>query len=143
MRISTKGRYALRVMIDLAEHNSENYIPLKDIVARQEISQKYLESIMADLSKAGLLDGQHGKGGGYKLNRLPDQITVFEVLKTVEGDLAPVACLEATAKPCSRVAECKTLPMWKKLYEIVSDYFKGITLAHLMKNDSVGNNYVI
>lgn len=143
MKISTKGRYALRVMIDLAEHNSENYIPLKDIVARQEISQKYLESIMSDLSKAGMLEGQHGKGGGYKLNRAPDQITVYEVLKTTEGDLAPVACLEAMAKPCSRAAECKTLPMWEKFYEIIRNYFSSVTLADLMQNDAGGSNYVI
>lgn len=143
MKISTKGRYALRVMIDLAEHNSENYIPLKDIVARQEISQKYLESIMSDLSKAGMLEGQHGKGGGYKLNRAPDQITVYEVLKTAEGDLAPVACLEAMAKPCSRAAECKTLPMWEKFYEIIRNYFSSVKLADLMQNDAGGSNYVI
>ncbi|MGN0796569.1 MAG: RrF2 family transcriptional regulator [Christensenellales bacterium] len=143
MKISTKGRYALRVMIDLAEHNSENYIPLKDIVARQEISQKYLESIMSDLSKAGMLEGQHGKGGGYKLNRAPDQITVYEVLKTAEGDLAPVACLEAMAKPCSRAAECKTLPMWEKFYEIIRNYFSSVTLADLTQNDADGSNYVI
>lgn len=143
MKISTKGRYALRVMIDLAEHNSENYIPLKDIVARQEISQKYLESIMSDLSKAGMLEGQHGKGGGYKLNRAPDQITVYEVLKTAEGDLAPVACLEAMAKPCSRAAECKTLPMWEKFYEIIRNYFSSVTLSDLTQNDADGSNYVI
>ena len=143
MRISTKGRYALRVMIDLAEHNSGNYIPLKDIVARQEISQKYLEGIMTDLSKAGFLDGQHGKGGGYKLNRSPDNITVGEVLRIAEGDLAPIACLGENADPCSRAAECRTLPMWEKLYTMIRDYFDGITLADLMINDSEGNNYVI
>ncbi len=143
MRISTKGRYALRVMIDLAEHNSGNYIPLKDIVARQEISQKYLEGIMTDLAKAGFLDGQHGKGGGYKLNRSPDNITVGEVLRIAEGDLAPIACLGENADPCSRAAECRTLPMWEKLYTMIRDYFDGITLADLMINDSEGNNYVI
>ena len=143
MRISTKGRYALRVMIDLAEHNSGNYIPLKDIVARQEISQKYLEGIMTDLAKAGFLDGQHGKGGGYKLNRSPDNITVGEVLRIAEGDLAPIACLGENAGPCSRAAECRTLPMWEKLYTMIRDYFDGITLADLMINDSEGNNYVI
>lgn len=143
MKISTKGRYALRVMIDLAEHNSGSYIPLKDIVTRQEISQKYLEGIMTDLSKAGMLDGQHGKGGGYKLNRSPDNITVGEVLRIAEGDLAPIACLGENADPCSRAAECRTLPMWEKLYTMIRDYFDGITLADLMINDSEGNNYVI
>ncbi|MBQ9369877.1 MAG: RrF2 family transcriptional regulator [Clostridia bacterium] len=143
MKISTRGRYALRVMIDLAEHNSENYIPLKDIVARQDISQKYLEGIMTDLSKAGLLDGQHGKGGGYKLSRTPDDITVLEILMITEGDLAPIACLGNSAEPCARAAECRTLPMWEKLYTLIRDYFKGITLADLMQRDADGDNYVI
>ena len=130
-------------MIDLAEHNSENYIPLKDIVARQDISQKYLEGIMTDLSKAGLLDGQHGKGGGYKLSRTPDDITVLEILVITEGDLAPIACLGNSAEPCARAAECRTLPMWEKLYTLIRDYFKGITLADLMQRDADGDNYVI
>ena len=143
MMISTKGRYALRVMIDLAEHNSETYIPLRDVVARQEISQKYLEGIMTDLTKAGFLDGQHGKGGGYKLKRPAEDITVLEVLRTIEGSLAPVACLEGTANPCARLSECRTLPMWAKLYDIISDYFGGITIADLMKTDTSSDNYVI
>ena len=143
MKISTRGRYALRVMIDLAEHNSENYIPLKDVVARQDISQKYLEGIMTDLSKAGLLDGQHGKGGGYKLARTPDAITVLEVLTVTEGDLAPIACLGSLSEPCERAAECRTLPMWEKLYALIRDYFNGITLADLMQRDADGDNYVI
>ena len=143
MRISTKGRYALRVLIDLAEHNGERYIRLKDVTARQEISQKYLEGITADLTKAGFLDGQHGKGGGYKLKRSPDEITVLEVLQTTEGDLAPIACLDGSATPCSRAAECRTLPMWEKFYEIVRDYFSGITIANLMKTDTIGDNYII
>lgn len=143
MMISTKGRYALRVMIDLAEHNSGNHIPLKDITNRQEISQKYLEGIMTDLTKAGFLDGQHGKGGGYKLNRSPDEITVLEILQTTEGDLAPISCLDVSAKPCSRAAECRTLPMWEKLYDIIRDYFNGVTIADLMKTDTGGDNYII
>ena len=143
MKISTRGRYALRVMIDLAEHSSENYIPLKDIVARQEISQKYLEGIMTDLSKAGMLDGQHGKGGGYKLNRTPDQITVLDVLLTTEGDLAPISCLDKGAEPCARAAECRTLPMWEKFYELIRNYFSSVTLADLMLTGSDGDNYVI
>ena len=143
MRISTKGRYALRVLIDLAEHNSESYIRLKDITARQEILQKYLEGIMADLTKAGFLDGQHGKGGGYKLKRSPDEIAVLEVLQTTEGDLAPIACLDGSANPCSRAAECRTLPMWKKFYELIREYFGGITIANLMKTDTIVDNYII
>ena len=122
MMISTKGRYALRVMIDLAEHNTGSYIPLKDIAARQEISQKYLESIVVILSKAGVLSGLHGKGGGYKLNRTPDQYTVGDILRLTEGSLAPVSCLETGESPCRRAAECRTLPMWTKLNEIIENY---------------------
>ena len=143
MKISTRGRYALRVMIDLAEHNSENYIPLKDVVVRQEISQKYLESIMTDLTKAELLDAQHGKGGGYKLKRAPDGITVLEVLLVTEGDLAPVACLSSDADPCTRAAECRTLPLWEKFYDLIRDFFGGVTLADLVRTAPDGDNYVI
>ena len=143
MKISTRGRYALRVMIDLAEHNSENYIPLKDIVARQEISQKYLEGIMTDLAKAGMFDAQHGKGGGYKLNRSPEQISVLDVLLTTEGDLAPIACLDKSAEPCTRAAECRTLPMWEKLYSLIREYLGSVSLADLMLPDNSGDNYVI
>lgn len=143
MRISTRGRYALRVMIDLAEHNSGVFIPLKDIVARQEISQKYVEGIMTDLSKAGMLEGQHGKGGGYKLNRAPEDYSVGDILRTTEGDLAPIACLEKDAEKCVRAQECRTLPMWKKLYEIINEYLDSVTLADLMSDDNGSNNYVI
>ena len=142
MKVSTRGRYALRVMIDLAENINGNYIPLKDIVSRQEISQKYLESIMTDLSKAGLVDGQHGKGGGYKLNRPPEDYSVGEILRITEGDLAPITCLEKNAKPCTRAKECKTLPMWKKLYEMVNDYLDGVSLAELTENGEI-DDYVI
>ena len=144
MKISTRGRYALRVMIDLAEHASkEAYIPLKDIVKRQEISLKYLEGIMTDLSKTGLLDAVHGKGGGYRLGRSPEEITVLEILQTTEGDLAPIACLDSGAEPCTRAAECRTLPMWEKLYGLIRDFFDGITLADLMLTGDEGDNYVI
>ena len=135
MKISTRGRYALRVMIDLAETGDDNFIPLKNIAARQKISQKYLESITADLTKAGLLDAQHGKGGGYKLRRAPDKITVLEVLLTTEGDLAPISCLENPSEHCALSAKCRTLPMWEKLYELIRDYFNGITLANLMSEN--------
>lgn len=142
MKISTRGRYALRVMIDLAEHYNGNFIPLKDVAERQDISQKYLESITADLSKNGLLEGQHGKGGGYKLSRSPDETTVGDILRTTEGDLAPVACLEKNAKPCERAADCRTLSMWRKLYRTINGFFDGITLADLI-SDGGGNDYVI
>lgn len=133
MKISTRGRYALRVMIDLAEHDSGEFIPLKDISARQTISQKYLESIMTDLSKAGIVTGQHGKGGGYKLSRVPDSYYIGEILRVTEGDLAPIACLDKGAAPCDRSGECRTLPMWKKLYEVINDYFDSVKLSDLIK----------
>jgi len=143
MKISTRGRYALRVMIDIAEHGSDSYIPLKDIVARQSISQKYLEGIMTDLVKAGLIDGLHGKGGGYKLNRAPDMYTIGDILRVAEGDLAPISCLEKNAPVCERAGECRTLPMWEKFYNLINEYFDGIKLSDLMSKDSVENNYVI
>ena len=143
MKISTKGRYALRVMIDIAEQKSDGFIPLKDIAARQEISQKYLEAIMKDLTKAEILDGHQGKGGGYRLNREADRITVFEILSATEGDLAPISCLECGAKPCSRAAECRTLPMWEKFYSLIKDFFGGVTLADLVGTERSGDNYVI
>lgn len=142
MKISTRGRYALRVMVDLAEHLDGNYIPLKDVAERQEISQKYLESIMLDLSRARLVDGRHGKGGGYMLNREPDGYTVFEILQMSEGDLAPVACLGDGVDVCDRAGECRTLSLWSGFYKVTKDYFSGITLADLM-NKSGENNYVI
>lgn len=141
MKISTRGRYALRVMIDLAEHFDGNYIPLKDVSERQEVSQKYLESIMLDLSKAKLVDGRHGKGGGYKLNRAPEEYTIFEILNITEGDLLPVSCLD-DADVCKRAGECRTLSLWKGFYKLIQDYFSGITLADLMNKPS-GYNYVI
>jgi Rrf2 family iron-sulfur cluster assembly transcriptional regulator len=142
MMISTKGRYALRVMVDLSEQNTTTYIPLKDIAKRQEISQKYLESIMTVLSKAGFVDALHGKGGGYKLNREPDQYTVASILKLTEGSLAPVACLEHGHKKCERSANCKTLPMWIELDNLINNYLEAITLADLANNVSSGD-YII
>jgi len=135
MKISTRGRYALRVMIDLAEQDINEYIPLKDVALRQGISQKYLESIMTDLSKANLVDGQHGKGGGYKLKKAADKYTVGEILRVTEGDLAPIACLENGATPCVRSADCRTLPMWKKLNDIIRDYFDKISLADIINGE--------
>lgn len=112
MMISTKGRYALRVLIDMAEHQKDGYIPLKEIARRQEISEKYLESIIKLLVKDQVLEGLRGKGGGYRLCVGPDQLTVGAVLRLTEGSLAPVACLEKGASPCERAAECRTLPLW-------------------------------
>ena len=132
MMISTRGRYALRVVIDLAENKDKNYIPLKDIAARQDISQKYLESIMTLLSKNNIVDGVHGKGGGYRLNREPNKYSVGEILRITEWSLAPVACLACNAKPCERADKCKTLPMWEKLDKIIEDYLDSVSLADLI-----------
>ena len=129
--ISTKGRYALRMMADLAEQDSDKYTPLKDIAVRQEISQKYLESIMTMLSKSGLVDSLHGKGGGYRLNKAPEDYSVVEILRVTETTMVPVTCLQEGAEPCPRAEFCKTLPMWKKFNEIIDDYFGNISLADI------------
>lgn len=133
MIVSTKGRYALRVMIDLAEHTDDERIPLKEIAIRQDISQKYIEAIMTLLSKHNLVDGVHGKGGGYKLSRKPEDYKISEILKVTEGTLAPVACLECGAEPCPKKEVCRTLPMWQKLDTMINGFFDGITLADLCK----------
>ena len=143
MLISTKGRYALRVMIDLVEHQSEGYIPLKEIAERQEISEKYLESIIKILVKAKLLDGLRGKGGGYKLTKAPEQYTAGSILRLTEESLAPVACLEDGAAPCTRAAECRTLPLWQGLDKVINEYLDSILLSDLVLPDSAGDNYVI
>lgn len=143
MLISTRGRYALRVMVDLAEHQREDYIPLKEIAERQEISEKYLESIIKILVRARLLEGLRGKGGGYKLTRSPEQYTAGEILRLTEECLAPVACLEKGANVCPRMSECRTLPMWQGLDKVISDYLDNITLADLTQTDIAGNDYVI
>ena len=143
MIVSTKGRYALRVMIDLSEHQSEKYVPLKEIAARQEISEKYLENILKVLVQNGFLEGLRGKGGGYRLTRSPDQYTVGEILMLTEGSLAPVSCLTPSAAPCSRMANCRTYEMWKGLNDLISNYFCNITLADLARPDQAGNDYVI
>ena len=140
--ISTRGRYALRVMIDLAEHGGGDFVPMKEVAARQEISLKYIERIMPLLTKENLVEGQHGKGGGYRLCRPPEDYSVGEILRITEGGLAPVACLECGAKPCSRAAECRTLPMWKKYYAMTNEFFDGISIADLMKNGA-SYEYVI
>ena len=142
MLISTKGRYALRVLLELAEHNDGSYMTLMDIAGRQEISEKYLESIMTVLSKNDMVEGQHGKGGGYRLIRQPEDYRVGDILRLTENSLAPVSCLEEGTNPCERAAECKTLPMWSRLFHMINDYFDGITIADLAGGDSA-DNYVI
>ena len=121
MLISTKGRYALRVMIDLAEHQTDGYIPLKEVAQRQDISEKYLETIIRLLVKANILSGLRGKGGGYKLTKSPDQYTVGAILRLTEDSLAPVSCLGPGAAVCARAAECRTLHMWQGLDSAVQD----------------------
>ena len=143
MLVSTKGRYALRVMLELAQDDSAAYLPLPAIAERQGISEKYLESIISVLSKAGLVDGLRGKGGGYRLTRSPDQYTVEEILMLTEGSLAPVTCLTPGASPCARLANCRTYEMWKGLNDLISNYFSHITLADLALPDQAGNDYVI
>ena len=143
MLISTKGRYALRVMADLAEHPTESYVPLKEIAQRQEISEKYLEAIIKILVKSRLLTGIRGKGGGYKLTRPLEQYTVGEILRLTEESLAPVTCLEEDAAACSRAAECRTLPVWKGLDRVINEYLDGITIADLIRRGEAGNDYVI
>ena len=143
MLISTKGRYALRVMIDLAEHRGEGFIPLKTIAQRQEISEKYLESIIKLLVKSRLLSGLRGKGGGYQLTKAPDQYTVGDILRLTEESLAPVACLMPEAAACPRAAACRTLPLWKGLDQVINDYLNSVTLADLMRQGDAGDDYVI
>lgn len=143
MKISTKGRYAIRVMLDLAERGTEEFIPLTDIAKKQGISEKYLEAIVGVLSKNDFLLSLRGKGGGYKLSCLPEEYTIGSILKLVEGSFAPVACLEKKPNRCERVAECQTIKMWEGLEKLIEDYFEGITLADLMKEGKGADNYVI
>ena len=142
MLVSTRGRYALRVLIDLAEHHTGGYIPMKDVAARQELPVKYIERIMPLLVKGGLVEGVHGKGGGYRLCVAPEECSVGTVLRLTEGALAPVACLDDGAKPCPRAAGCRTLPMWQEFYAMVNRYFDGITLADLAAVETA-DTYVI
>ena len=142
MLVSTRGRYAIRVMIDLAEHMNGKYIPMKEIADRQDVSLKYMTKIMQALTKSGMLDGQHGKGGGYKLNREPEEYRVGDILRLTEGTLAPVACIDETDCKCDRSFECRTRPMWNELDKLISEYLDGITIADLMEGDTA-DNYVI
>ena len=133
MIVSTKGRYALRVMIDLAEQHKQERVPLKEIAERQEISQKYIEAIMTILSKNGFVDAVHGKGGGYRLNKAPEDYKVGDILRLTEGSLSPVACLEKGAEVCPRKDNCRTLSLWTKLDELVENFLDSVTLADLIK----------
>lgn len=143
MIVSTKGRYALRVMIDLAEHQAEGFIPLKEIAERQEISEKYLEAILKVLVRERYLTGLRGKGGGYRLSRPAETYTVGSIVRLTEGTLAPVSCLEANALPCPRAAGCRTLPMWTRFNQVINEFLDSYTLADLMAGGEAGNDYVI
>jgi Rrf2 family protein len=133
MIASTKGRYALRVLADMASESERGatFIPLKDIADRQEISEKYLEAIVKLLVNEGLLIGQRGKGGGYKLAKAPEEYTVGEIIRAAEGSVAPVACLVEGAKKCSRYDKCTTIGMWTKLDSIINDYLDSVKLVDL------------
>ena len=133
MIISTRGRYALRVMLELAENESGDYIAMKIIAERQGISLKYLERILPVLTQNQIVEGVQGKGGGYRLTRKPEEYRIGEILRLTEGDLAPVTCLECDAEVCQRRDECRTLPMWTKLHDIIGEYLDSVTLADLLE----------
>lgn len=132
--ISTRGRYALRVLTDLAEHEGER-IPMREVASRQEISLKYIERILPELTRAGLIEGTHGKGGGYRLCRSANEIRVGDVLRLTEGTLSPVACLSCGENPCPRAADCRTLPLWERYRKMTEEFFDGVTVADLMKKE--------
>ena len=140
MKISTKGRYALRLMTDIAAHDSDGYVSLKDVAARQGISMKYSEQIAGLLAKAGLLHSGRGAQGGYRLAKRPEDYTVGSILRLTEGDLAPVACLEGPENVCQRCGECSTLGFWAGLYAVVNDYIDRYTLADLLEEQAKKEN---
>ena len=140
--ISTKGRYSIRILLDLAEHRNGDFIPMREVAGRQGISLKYIERLMPALKAAGLVESVHGIGGGYRLTREPEEYTLWEILELAEGDLAPVACLQPEAPVCQRADECRTLGVWQGFYDLTRDYFSRITLADLLDMPA-GDNYVI
>ena len=143
MLISTKGRYALRLLTDLAEHQSDGYVSLKEVADRQDISEKYLEAIIRILVKDGVLIGLRGKGGGYRLSQSPDQLSVYRILQLTENSLSPVSCLEANSAPCARMVDCRTLPLWQGLDQVISEYLSRYTIADLMQAGQPGDDYII
>ncbi len=145
MRISTKGRYALRMLIDLAEHKNDGFVALKDIAKRQGISKKYLEQIVPILNKSDILKTNRGYQGGYMLAREPNKYTVGMILRLTEGSLAPVSCVEHTPVECERAAECPTLSVWQGLYKVITEYLDGITLQDILDrhNENYSNDYII
>lgn len=143
MKISTKGRYALRIMVDLAEHNTGEYIRLKDISERQNITVKYLEQIMPLLTRAGYVRSYRGNNGGYKLARRPEDYTAGEIIRTTEGSLAPIPCLEDQPNLCERKEHCATLKFWEGLWQVINEYTDKFTLADLVEEHLGGDDYVI
>lgn len=143
MKISTKGRYSLRLMIDLAQHYSEGYIALKDISKRQDISKKYLEQIVPFLSRSNLLIANKGHMGGYQLAKAPSQITVRDILESAEGSLMPVSCMENSPNLCEKCGDCLTLPIYTGLYDVIIHYFESITLEDIIHRQLAGNDYII
>lgn len=132
MMISTKGRYALRFLIDIARNQGEGFVPLRDVAARQGISEKYLEIVVKELVRGGMLAAQRGKGGGYRLERPPEDYSVAQVLERMEGPLVPVACLEPGREDCPRREDCPTLELWRGLDQVIGEYLARFTLADLM-----------
>lgn len=144
LKISTKGRYALRMLIDLAEHQMNGYVALRDIAERQGISKKYLEQIVTIFNGTDILKTNRGSQGGYRLAKSPDKCTVGEILRLTEGSLSPVACLEQNPIGCERSADCPTLPVWQGLYKVITEYLDSITLQSLIDNSRNGaDDYVI
>ncbi|MGN1169576.1 MAG: RrF2 family transcriptional regulator [Acutalibacteraceae bacterium] len=145
MKISTKGRYALRMMLDLAEHQNDGYVALKDIAQRQNVSKKYLEQIVPILNKSDILRTNRGFQGGYRLAKSPDKYTVGEILRVTEGSLSPVACLDHEPIECERSAECPTLPVWQGLYKVINEYLDSVTLQDILnqQKERASNNYII
>ena len=145
MKISTKGRYALRMLLDLAQHQNDGFVPLKDIAERQNISKKYLEQIIPVFHKSDILQTSRGFQGGYRLAKSPDKYTVGEILRLTEGSLCPVACLEHEPIACAHSAECLTLPVWQGLYQVINTYLDGITLQNILdqQQERYSNDYVI
>lgn len=144
MKISTKGRYALRLMVDLAEHKDSGFIALKDVAKRQNISKKYLEQIVPVLNGAGLLATNRGNRGGYRLAKEPKEYTVGDILRITEGSIAPVSCLDSEVNACERKNFCQTLYVWEGLYKVVNEYLDGITVQDIV--DKIGNttlDYII
>ncbi len=143
MKISTKGRYAVRMLLDLAEHCKGGYVSLKEIAERQNISKKYLEQIVTILNRADILQTSRGFQGGYRLAKSPDKYTVGEILRLTEGSLAPVACLDYSPNTCERSGDCPTLFVWEGLYGIITDYLDSITLQDILDRQMKGNDYII